>query len=492
MEKKVHPLQDSRGRVHGATYRAAAGSSFSVDSSTGVMKGVLLCQAMQPKGMAGTSFIGKGWDETTSVRIETPIDFIEKLVSLSAGFPEKGQKARFGHPGMCDEQLGKHVGYITNIRQEGDAAIGDITLSKAAQLSPDGNLYEYVLQKAAEDPDAIMMSIVFQPGAMYFYDEAGKKVSYEWGNDAHYDIIAAKPEAERVLYETVVDWSYTDFVHDGANTNNLFRNFKGEPLMAATVFDFLDANPDVLDFMVSNREKTEQFLRKYEAIRGKKSSVNNSMNKNQKSTQTILGQLQKGIADLFRGVKNAEGNKSADAAKSIETTTDSGVAISIETEADVPAVGDQVYLAGTTDVPPAGDHVLTGDQEGYTITTDDAGLITAVVEPAATTEEPPVTAPSAQENAVDAEATTRQIETLATSMRSMQTVLEQVLNIQKANSADLSSIKSSPFGQRVFPGGNNLVTNQRGASDNKPMPDWEKEMIQKTERNVRKKQDSEA
>jgi hypothetical protein len=425
---------------------------------------------MQPKGMAGTALIGKGWDdwegwdEVISVRIETPIDFIEKLVSLSAGFPEKGQKARFGHPGMCDEQLGKHVGYITNIRQEGDGAVGDITLSKAAQLSPDGNLYEYVLQKAAEDPDAIMMSIVFQPGEMYFYDEAGKKVSFEWGNDAHYDIIAAKPESERVLYETVVDWSYTDFVHDGANTNNLFRNFKGEPLMAATVFDFLDANPDVLDFMVQNREKTEQFLRKYEAIRGKKSSVNNSMNKNQKSTQTLLGQLQKGIADLFRGVKNAEGDVSVNAAKSIEAITDSGDVISIETEANVPAVGDQVYVAGTTDLPPAGEHVLTGEFEGYTITTDDMGIITTVVAPEPAAEEAPVAEAAAQENAVDAEATTRQIEAIAKSMKGMQDLLAQVLELQKGNAADLRSIKSSPFGQRVFPTGGNLVTGSRGAS----------------------------
>ncbi len=100
------------------------------------------------------------------VRVETGIDFIDSLVALSANFPEKGQKARFGHPGMCDEQLGKHVGYITNIRKEGDGAVGDIQLSHSARISPDGNLYQYVLEKAAEDPDAIMMSIVFQPGPL--------------------------------------------------------------------------------------------------------------------------------------------------------------------------------------------------------------------------------------------------------------------------------------------------------------------------------------
>jgi hypothetical protein len=460
MEKKVHPLQDSRGRVHGATYRAAAGTSFSVDTENGTLKNVLLCQAMQPKGIAGQSFISNGY-ETIAVRIETGIDFIDSLVSLSAKFPEKGQKARFGHPGICDEQLGKHVGYITNIRKEGDGAVGDITLSKSAQISPDGNLYEYVLQKAAEDPDAIMMSIVFQPGPLYFFDAEGNKVTFEIGNDAHFDTIAAKPEAERVLYETVIDWNYTDFVHDGANTNNLFRNFKGEPMMAATVFDFLDSNPEVFQFMVSNREKTEEFIRKYEAARSKNSSFNVLMNKNQKSTQTILEQLQKGFSSIVRSMKSAiEGGDNG--AKSIENTTEGGADISIETDSDKPAVGDQVYLSGTTDVPPAGEHVLTGDLAGYTITTDDMGIITTVVEPASEPAAPAVEG-AAQESAADAEATTRQIETLATSVRSMQTVLTQILNMQKANSEDLRSIKSSPFGKQVFPTGNNNVTNQRGA-----------------------------
>lgn len=468
MEKKVHPLQDSRGRVHGATYRAASGSGFTVDQETGTLKGVLLCQAMQPKGMAGQCSIYKD-SESLNVRVETGIDFIESLVALSAGFPEKGQKARFGHPGMCDEQLGKHVGYITNIRKEGDGAVGDIQLSNSARISPDGNLYQYVLEKAAEDPDAIMMSIVFQPGPLYFLDENGNRVNFEMGNDAHFDALAAKPETDRVLYETVIDWNYTDFVHDGANTNNLFRNFKGEPMMAATVFDFLDSNPDVFEFMISNREKTEQFIRKYEAARSKKSSIQVDMNKNQKSTQTILDQLQKGFSSIFRGMKSAiEGGDNG--SKSIDNTTEGGADISIETEADVPAVGDQVYLAGTTDVPPAGEHLLTGDLAGYTITTDDAGIITKVMAPEAAAD--PVPDP-AQENTVDAEETTRQIEALATAVRGMQPVLTQILEIQKANAEDLRSIKSSPFGRQVFPAGSNRVTNQRGAAV-EGETEWEK------------------
>lgn len=189
------------------------------------------------------------------------------------------------------------------------------------------------------------------------------------------------------------------------------------------------------------------------------------MNKNQKSTQTLLGQLKKGIADLFNNLKNADGDAAPDPAKSIENTTEGGAAITIETDSDKPAVGDQVYLAGTTDVPPAGDHVLTGDLAGTTITTDDAGIITNVSEPAA--EPAPAAEAASQENAVDAEETTRQIEALATSVRSMQTLMEQMMEIQKANAEDLRSIKSTPFGKQVFPVGRNVVTGNRGVKPEK-------------------------
>ena len=119
-----------------------------------------------------------------------------------------------------------------------------------------------------------------------------------------------------------------------------------------------------------------------------------------------------------------------------------------------------MYLLGTTDLPPAGEHVLTGELEGYTIVTDEAGIITEVMAPEA--EAAP--APVLEESAVDAEASTRQIEALATSVRSMQDVLTQILDIQKSNSEDLRSIKSTPFGKQVFPGGSNRVTSQRGAA----------------------------
>jgi hypothetical protein len=475
MERKVHPLQYGK---HGhVNTRAIQGNvqPEKIDAEKGILFDVVLCQAMQPRGWAGFTtewvwvedpeddYYGGHYEETL-IRVETPQKFINDMVELSKQHGEIGHQCRFGHPNDCNPALGAYAGRIKNVRVRGNQAIGDIYLSDASNASPvRPGLKNYIMKLASEDTGAMMMSIVFSPGPLYFINAEGAEEVYE-GTPKQRDYITSLPDAERVIYESITSLHFTDFVDQGANTLDMFRNTSGNISIAAKLTDFLDSNPQVWEMLRNQPDVVEGFTRKYNAYLASKNSVNNQMNKNQKSTQTLLGQLQKGIADLFRGVKNAEGDVSADAAKSIEATTDSGVAVSIETDADVPAVGDQVYLAGTTDLPPAGEHVLTGEFEGYTITTDDLGIITTVVAPEAAAEEAPVAEAAAQENAVDAEATTRQIEALAKSMKGMQDLLAQVLELQKGNAADLRSIKSSPFGQRVFPTGGNLVTGSRSAS----------------------------
>ena len=499
MEKKVHPLQYGK---HGhVNTRAIQGNvqPEKIDVEKGILYDVVLCQAMQPRGWAGITtewvwvedpeddYYGGNY-EMMVLRVETPQKFIEDMVALSKNHGDIGHQCRFGHPNDCNPALGAYAGRIKNVRVRGNQAIGDIYLSDASNASPvRPGLKNYIMKLAGEDTGAMMMSIVFSPGDMYFINAEGVEEEYT-GSPKQVDYMASLPEEDRVIYESITALHFTDFVDQGANTLDMFRNSDGNISLAAKLTEFLDSNPAVWEMLRKQPDVVEGFTRRYNNYLASKNSANNSMNKNQKSTQTLLGQLKKGIADLFNNLKNADGDAAPDPAKSIENTTEGGAVITIETDSDKPAVGDQVYLAGTTDVPPAGDHVLTGDLAGTTITTDDAGVITNVLEPAA---EPAPAATASQENAVDAEATTRQIEALATSVRSMQTLMEQMMDIQKANSEDLRSIKSSPFGKRVFPVSRNVVTGNRGASADKPMPDWEREMIAKTEKNAKKKPGSE-
>lgn len=73
--------------------------------------------------------------------------------------PSKGLKARWTHPNLCSDGMGKHLGYWRDARVEGDAVIADLHVSDAAFSSPIGDIGSYVLQLAQEDPDAFGVSV---------------------------------------------------------------------------------------------------------------------------------------------------------------------------------------------------------------------------------------------------------------------------------------------------------------------------------------------
>ena len=73
--------------------------------------------------------------------------------------PNKGLKARWTHPNMCDDGLGKYLGRWQNARIEGDSVVADLHLAKSAFDSPVGDLGSYVLQLATEDPDSFGVSV---------------------------------------------------------------------------------------------------------------------------------------------------------------------------------------------------------------------------------------------------------------------------------------------------------------------------------------------
>lgn len=75
----------------------------------------------------------------------------------------KGAKARFTHPGLSADGLGKMLGRVDNPRIEGDVLRGDLHIMEAAHNTPDGDLAEYVLDLAEQDPEAFGTSIVFKP-----------------------------------------------------------------------------------------------------------------------------------------------------------------------------------------------------------------------------------------------------------------------------------------------------------------------------------------
>ena len=94
------------------------------------------------------------------------IDYVTlSQVAEQAGQGKHGIKSRFTHPSMSADGMGRHLGRIKDVRVEGDRVLGDLHFAKSAHSTPDGNLAEYVMELAEEDPAAAGLSIVFEHDA---------------------------------------------------------------------------------------------------------------------------------------------------------------------------------------------------------------------------------------------------------------------------------------------------------------------------------------
>lgn len=82
---------------------------------------------------------------------------LSELIDLGNANP-KGLKARFTHPNMSSDGMGKFLGRWTNFRREGDSVLADLHLSTSAFVSPHGDMGSYVLELAEDDPEAFGVS----------------------------------------------------------------------------------------------------------------------------------------------------------------------------------------------------------------------------------------------------------------------------------------------------------------------------------------------
>ena len=73
----------------------------------------------------------------------------------------KALKSRFTHPDWCSDGMGKGLGTIEDRVLEGDQVYGDLHFYESAHHAPDGNLADYVMNLAEEDPANFGLSIVF-------------------------------------------------------------------------------------------------------------------------------------------------------------------------------------------------------------------------------------------------------------------------------------------------------------------------------------------
>jgi hypothetical protein len=193
-----------------------------IDAENGIIRGVTIARLGPAKGHDGML------DKT----------FLLQLVEMAA-LRTQGIKARFGHPNACSTALGTYLGRFHNYAYQADRVTADLHLDASAKISPNGNLYDYVINMATNNPDMFGASIVFQ--------------------SSDFEIKEADGTAKKQKFFRLKELLATDIVDDPAAADGLFSS-ETMPGLATT---FLDENPEIAELIFSKPQNVIEFLTNY-------------------------------------------------------------------------------------------------------------------------------------------------------------------------------------------------------------------------------------
>lgn len=229
---------------------ASTDAGAKVDAENRIISDVILCQVGEAKGHG--------------VHLEQ--SFIDAGIAYAQKYHSKvGMKCRFGHPAMSNDALGTEVGRYHNFKVVDDKMVADLHVYQSANLSPTHpGAGDWILSMAAEDPHAIMTSIVFTPGRHYQYDSDGNKI-YVWEYDKDGNWIGANGKMK--TYVELKELWGNDLVDEGAATDKLFSAVANPDKFAVIATQFLDEHPKIAEWLGSNPEKLGGFLAKYQTLK---------------------------------------------------------------------------------------------------------------------------------------------------------------------------------------------------------------------------------
>ena len=259
-------------------------SAQQIDAEKGVIYGVVLAQKGMNKN--GTYFSERFLNE------------------LKAKGDERGYiKVRFGHPTMCNNSLGSYIGRYKNFKVEDEKLFGDLYLddiTKDTNVEGRGiTMYDYIMRMAQSNSDMFGNSIVIL--ANYVIEE--------------YEEDGEKKEADG---HELIEWISSDLVDDPAATDSLFHSADD---LGVKITDFLDENPQIFEILEKEPKILGDFFSRYEAYLGRKNNKKN---------------MKKGV--FARALVAMFGKSLFD----VDLTLANGDIITVETEAEEPAVGDKV------------------------------------------------------------------------------------------------------------------------------------------------------
>ena len=230
-----------------------------INREAGIIEGVKVCTAGEAQGHD----------------VSLDAEFVDTVVRFG-NERKQGLKARFGHPNMCSTALGTFLGRYKNFRKETTtrddgseaiAAVADMFMSNEAKETPNGNLYDYVLGLAENEPDMFGTSIVFTPGREYRKTAAGENV---------YEPTDSKEPLSAEVYVECKTLHACDCVDDPAANDGLFSRFSQETV-AGQMTEFLDLNPEIWGAIQTNPSilealsrygnKMDEFISRYREYR---------------------------------------------------------------------------------------------------------------------------------------------------------------------------------------------------------------------------------
>lgn len=146
--------------------------------------------------------------------------FLQQNLDAINAAGEAGLKCRFTHPGLSADGLGKFLGKLKNASKKGDQVFCDLHISKNAHKTPDGDLADYVMSMAEEDPDEFGSSIVF------LHDDKAEELFYvEHKNEDSGEFKSPDPQNKKNYYHVRLKQLFgADMVDDpAANPGGLFH-----------------------------------------------------------------------------------------------------------------------------------------------------------------------------------------------------------------------------------------------------------------------------
>ncbi len=171
---------------------------------------------------------------------------LDKVIELG-NQSKVGLKSRFGHPNMSGEALGTFLGRAKNFVKDGDVVRANLFFDETAYKTPNGDLANYVMDLAENDPNAFGSSLVFDCDFEYRVEKDGTKKK---------DPATGKELPALVRFKKLFS---SDVVDDPTATSGMFGKFFNSSVeLSAKATEFLDKllnNPDALESVIMFLER---------------------------------------------------------------------------------------------------------------------------------------------------------------------------------------------------------------------------------------------